>query len=71
MKENQTPRSFSPSGTTGTDDAAGFQMSPRHLPLSVVTLETDDNWSDDGDDDSFSDDNTTALFGSLSEYSDS
>ena len=34
-------------------------------------IETDDNWSDDGDDDSFSDDSTTALYGSLSEDSDS
>ena len=71
MKENRTPRSFSPQRNDWYRRRSWLPDEPSPLALSVVTIETDDNWSDDGDDDSFSDDSTTALYGSLSEDSDS
>ena len=71
MKENRTPRSFSPQRNDWYRRRSWLPDEPSPLALSAVMIETDNNWSDDGDDDSFSDDSTTALFGSLSEYSDS
>ena len=71
MKENRTPRSFYPQRNDWYRRCSWLPDEPSPLALFVVTIETDDNWSDDGDDDSFSDDSTTALYGSLSEDSDS